>query len=124
MRLWVEQITNSEVFLTELIIKEKAVVFAKALSLSDNALKFSNGWIYKFKQRNNLRNFRLHREANSASLSLLLEYREKLYKLIEGYTLDNVFNANKTELFFRMAPDQILASRSRPGFKKASYYKL
>ncbi|CAG8538095.1 10768_t:CDS:2, partial [Dentiscutata heterogama] len=31
MRLWVEQITNSEVILMELIIKEKVALFANAL---------------------------------------------------------------------------------------------
>ncbi|CAG8824635.1 15142_t:CDS:2, partial [Racocetra persica] len=66
MRIWVEQVTNSEMFLTELMIKEQAADFAKALNL----------------------------EANSALLSSLSEYREKL------------------------PPDQTLASRSRPGFKK------
>ncbi|CAG8794647.1 21329_t:CDS:1, partial [Racocetra persica] len=83
IRLWVEQITNSEVILTELMIKKKVIVFAKALGLSDDTLKFSNEWIHKFKQRNNLRNFKLYREANSAPLSSLLEYREKLHELIE-----------------------------------------
>ncbi|CAG8491655.1 3564_t:CDS:1, partial [Racocetra persica] len=118
MRIWVEQVTNREMFLTELIIKEQAADFAKALNLGKDALKFSNGWVHKFKQRNNLRNVRLHREANSAPLSSLPEYREKLRELIENYTLDNMFNTDETELFFHIAPDQTLASRSRPGFKK------
>ncbi|CAG8752745.1 13068_t:CDS:1, partial [Dentiscutata heterogama] len=67
-----------EVILTELMIKEKAALFANALGLGNDALKFSNGWIHKFKQRNNLRNFKLHEEANSAPLLSLPEYREKL----------------------------------------------
>ncbi|CAG8604943.1 17509_t:CDS:1, partial [Racocetra persica] len=105
IRLWVEQITSGEMILTELMIREKATCFAKALNLGDDTLKFSNRWIQKFKRCNNLRNFRLHREANSAPLSSLPEYRQKLRELIEKYTLDNVFNADKTELFFHMAPD-------------------
>ncbi|CAG8622367.1 33335_t:CDS:1 [Racocetra persica] len=108
MRIWVEQVTNSEMFLTELIIKEQATDFAKALNLGKDALKFSNGWVHKFKQRNNLRNIRLNEEANSAPLFSLSEYREKLHELIENYMLDNVFNTDETELFFRMAPDKNL----------------
>ena len=57
MQLWVEQVIGSKIFLTEEIIKEKAKFFAQALGLQDNMLKFSNGWVHKFKKRNNLRNY-------------------------------------------------------------------
>ncbi|CAG8804624.1 26853_t:CDS:2, partial [Racocetra persica] len=53
MQLWVEQ----------------------ALDLPDDALKFSNRWVHKFKKRNNLRNYQLHEEANSTPLELLPEQR-------------------------------------------------
>ncbi|CAG8616002.1 9397_t:CDS:1, partial [Dentiscutata heterogama] len=75
MQLWVEQVVDSQIFLTEAIIKEKAIFFARALALPDNALKFSNSWVHKFKKRNNLRNYRLHGEANSTPLELLPEQR-------------------------------------------------
>ncbi|CAG8480532.1 32611_t:CDS:2 [Racocetra persica] len=42
-RIWVKQVTNSEIFLTELMIKEQVADFAKALNLGEDALKFSNG---------------------------------------------------------------------------------
>ncbi|CAG8558975.1 15168_t:CDS:1 [Racocetra persica] len=122
MRIWVKQVTNSEMFLTKLMIKEQVADFAKALNLGEDALKFLHRWVHKFKQHNNLRNIRLHREANSVPLSLLSEYREKLRELIKNYMLDNVFNADEIGLFFHIASDQTLASRSRPGFKKVSNY--
>ncbi|CAG8538061.1 15180_t:CDS:2 [Dentiscutata heterogama] len=37
------QVTNGEIILTELMIKEKATYFAKVLNLGNDALKFSNG---------------------------------------------------------------------------------
>ncbi|CAG8605068.1 406_t:CDS:2, partial [Gigaspora rosea] len=85
---------------------KKAAYFAKALSLPDNELKFSNGWIRQFKKRNGLRNFKLHGEAGS--------------NIIQSYALNDVFNADETGLFFRMVPNQTLASRSRSGWKKES----
>ncbi|CAG8483267.1 30455_t:CDS:2 [Racocetra persica] len=97
MCLWVEQVTTEDMILTELMIKEK------------------------FKRHNNLKNFWLHGEAKSAPLSLLSEYRQKLYELIEKYTLNNMFNADETELFFHILPDQTLVSQSKPGFKKLHY---
>ena len=54
MQLWVEQVISGQIFLTDLIIKEKAAFFARALGLPDSALKFFNGWVYKFKKWNNL----------------------------------------------------------------------
>ncbi|CAG8690426.1 2563_t:CDS:1, partial [Scutellospora calospora] len=45
----IEQVTNSDMIITELMIKEKAVDFVKALNLGNNALTFLNRWIHKFK---------------------------------------------------------------------------
>jgi hypothetical protein len=49
MQLWIEQIIIGNIFLTEKLIKEKAQQFALYLGLSKDSLKFSNGWIEKFK---------------------------------------------------------------------------
>ncbi|CAG8802203.1 8813_t:CDS:2, partial [Gigaspora rosea] len=67
MRLWIKQVTNGEIIITKLMIKEKAKDFANALNL-----------------------------ASSALLSSLPEHRQKLHELIEKYTLENVFNADET----------------------------
>ncbi|CAG8499675.1 18202_t:CDS:2 [Racocetra persica] len=40
--LWIEQVTNGDMIVTKLMIKEKAADFAKALNLEDDTLKFSN----------------------------------------------------------------------------------
>ncbi|CAG8785211.1 937_t:CDS:2, partial [Racocetra persica] len=79
IQLWVEQVISGQIFLTDLIIKEKAAFFAWVLGLPDSVLKFSNGWIYKFKKQNKLRNYRLHREANSAPMEILPEQRIKFH---------------------------------------------
>ncbi|CAG8684268.1 15053_t:CDS:2, partial [Racocetra persica] len=118
MQLWIEQVVGNQIFLTEAIIKEKAEFFARALGLPDGVLKFSNGWVHKFKKSNNLRNYRLHGEANSTPLELLPGQRAKLHEIIEKYPLNNVFNADETGLFFRMAPHQTLVSQPQSGWKK------
>ncbi|CAG8703455.1 1458_t:CDS:1, partial [Dentiscutata heterogama] len=92
MQLWVEQVISDQIFLTDLIIKEKSVFFAWVLGLPDSALKFSNGWVYKFKKQNKLQNYRLYGEANSASIEILPEQRIKFCKIIKEYPLENVFN--------------------------------
>ena len=98
------------IILTELLIKEKAQEFAQLLEISEEELSFSNGWISRFKMRNHLRSFRFHGEANSAPLETLSEERNKLRSLLSMYNINDIYNADETGLFFRMAPNQTLAS--------------
>ncbi|GES72569.1 tigger transposable element-derived protein 6-like [Rhizophagus clarus] len=51
------------------------------------------------------------------TLCTLFEERRKLQTILQDYTLDNIFDADETGLFFRMAPNQTLASAPTPGTK-------
>ncbi|CAG8658107.1 11631_t:CDS:2 [Ambispora gerdemannii] len=100
MNLWVDQINaNAELVLTNVLLKKKAHTFVEGLGIDKEAQKFSNGWLKKFKKRNNIRKIMLHGEANSASLALLPEARIILQAIISGYDLDNVYNVDETGLF-------------------------
>ncbi|KAG9300566.1 hypothetical protein G9A89_000648 [Geosiphon pyriformis] len=57
----------------------------------------------------------MYNKANSAFLKILPEEQEKLYEIISEYDLNDVYNANKTALFFRMPPNTTLATRSTSG---------
>src|SRR5690242_13562145 len=65
MNLWVENVTADGVILTDLLIKEKAKIFATAFNIQEDDLAFSNGWLQKFKKRNNIRKYRIHGESES-----------------------------------------------------------
>ena len=82
MNVWVENVTVEGVILTDLLIKEKAKVFAKAFNIQEDQLSFSNGWLNRFKKRNNIQKYRLHRESGSAPLASLSEERMKLHQLL------------------------------------------
>jgi Tc5 transposase DNA-binding domain len=118
--LWVENANANNIPVSEMMIKEKAFFFAQEFNIRCEDISFSNGWIEKFKRRNNIRSYRLHGEANSAPLETLAEERKKLQTILQDYTLDNIFNADETGLFFRMAPNQTLASTSTSGTKLVS----
>ncbi|CAG8636452.1 10613_t:CDS:2, partial [Dentiscutata heterogama] len=66
MQLWVESIIHERLLLTEAIIKEKAIYFAHALSLSENTLKFSN--------------------AESVPIESLPEFQQELWEIIQEFT--------------------------------------
>ncbi len=54
MNVWMENVTAGGVILIDLLIKEKAKVFAKAFNIQEDQLSFSNGWLDRFKKRNNI----------------------------------------------------------------------
>ncbi|GBB94241.1 hypothetical protein RclHR1_23190002 [Rhizophagus clarus] len=73
MGLWVENITARGVTLTDLLIKKKARIFAQAFDIQESELVFSNGWLDKFKKRNNIQRYHAHGEAGSALLETYLK---------------------------------------------------
>jgi hypothetical protein len=118
MSLWVENVTAGGVTLTDLLIKEKARVFAQAFNIQEGELTFSNGWLEKFKKRNNVQRYYAHGEAGSAPLKSLTEERTKLRRLLSRFTLDQIYNIDETGLFYRMPPNQTLSSKPVLGQKK------
>ncbi|CAG8666869.1 1510_t:CDS:2, partial [Racocetra persica] len=74
--------------------------------------------VYKFKKQNKLQNYQLYGEANSALMEILSEQRIKFREIIKEYSLENIFNADETGLFFWMALHQTLLSQPQSGWKK------
>jgi len=118
MSLWVENVTAGGVTLTDLLIKEKARVFAQAFNIQETDLILSNGWLEKFKRRNNIHRHHRHGEAGSAPLESLPEERTKLRRILGQYTLDRIYNIDETGLFYRMSPNQTLSTSPVLGQKK------
>ncbi|CAG8653215.1 6368_t:CDS:2, partial [Diversispora eburnea] len=103
--------------ISDVILKEKELEFTRILNIEDK-LKCANGWIYKFKLRNVLQKFNFSGEANSAPLNTLPEERTKLHMILNEYSYDDIYNADETELFFRMEPNQTLSTEAIVGRKK------
>ncbi|CAB4382397.1 unnamed protein product [Rhizophagus irregularis] len=101
MNLWVENVTAGGVILTDLLIKEKARTFSEAFNIQEEDLSFSNGWLYKFKKRNNIRKYRILRELGSAPLASLPEERARLQEVLGRYSLDCIYNIDEMGLFYR-----------------------
>ncbi|GES89798.1 CENP-B homolog protein 2-like [Rhizophagus clarus] len=118
MSLWVENAIARGVTLTDLLIKEKARVFAQVFNIQESELVFSNGWLEKFKKRNNIQRYRAHRKAGSALLESFAEERMKLRRLLGQFTLDQIYNIDETSLFYQMPPNQTLSTKPILGQKK------
>lgn len=120
--LWISQVSASGLTISDNILCEKAGEFAQALDIPKKSLSLSHGWLRGFKQRNNLRSFILHGEANSAPLEVLPQQRKFFQELLSNYELENIYNADETGLFYRMTSQQTLATGPVKGKKKVKYY--
>ena len=50
INIWVGNVMEGDVILTNLLIKEKAKIFAEAFGIQESQINFSNGWLEKFKK--------------------------------------------------------------------------
>ncbi|CAB4444237.1 unnamed protein product [Rhizophagus irregularis] len=117
MQIWTSQAVAAGIPLSDMMLQEKGLEFAKSLKI-ENEIKCANGWVYKFKQRNRLHKVNFSGEANSTPLATLSEERSRLKRILSNYSREDIYNVNETGLFFRMEPNQTLATGKVSGRKK------
>ena len=101
-------------------------VKVKAKMLSENLgyekrINFSNGWLQRFKRRNDLRCKKLIGEKQNADLEAAENFvTETLPDLLSKFKPDQVFNAYETGLNYRLLPDRgfVLSDSTIHGGKK------
>lgn len=81
----------------------------------------SHGWFNCFKARNNLHNVKVSGEAASADVVVAEEFPRTLEIIHHGdYTPQQIFNVDKTGLYWKKMPDRTYISKEEktmPGFK-------
>ena len=100
-----------------MILQQKSLELAKMLNINEDQLKFTNGWVWRFKQRNGLKKVHFSGEANSAPIETLPEECVRLHSLLAKYDKENIYNVDETGLFFRMEPNQTLSTSTIAGRK-------
>lgn len=118
LQIWTSQAVAAGLPLTDAILQQKGLELAQMLNINEEQLKFTNGWVYRFKKRNGLQKIKFSGEANSAPLATLPEERSKLRDLLAAYNEEDIYNADETGLFFRMEPDQTLSTGPIAGRKR------
>ena len=109
---------QDKAILSEAILIEKAKLLAVGLEVPDGMLKFSAGWLQKFKERNGICQQRLHGEASSVDLVAMASALPLLKSKCENYPLERIYNMDETGLFYRLEPDRSLATQRLSGRKK------
>lgn len=75
-----------------------------AEKMNINDFKASNGWLEKFKKRHDIVWKQVSGEANDVNQETVVEWKQKISRLIAGYKAKDVYNADETGLFFRGIP--------------------
>lgn len=98
------------------IIKTKATAIqslynSRHSSHLHTSLKFSDGWFYSFKSRWNLRKFSSHRESDNCDDTEVQQLLPSIRSKISQFSMKYTFNGDEFILYFRMAPDLIIAGK-------------
>lgn len=115
---WIFQCQNRRIMLSGELIKQKARIFADLMQLGNAAPEFSNGWLFKFQARHQLKSLKLHGEAGSADMIAITEQLPSIIAKLREYRRCDIYNMDETGLFYRMSPDRTIAAQQIEGSKK------
>ncbi|GFR90204.1 tigger transposable element-derived protein 3-like [Elysia marginata] len=92
------------------LLKKKATELAASKGEIFNP---SNGWLYRWKQKNGVAFKKEHGEKQAANFAASQAWRDdELLKILDAFEPRNIFNADKTGLYFRGFPDRGHGSKS------------
>ncbi|GBO41594.1 Tigger transposable element-derived protein 4 [Araneus ventricosus] len=91
------------------MIEHKAKELADSLGIEFSA---SNGWLDRFRMRNNITFRSLCGEAADVDPSSCEDWQERLPLLLGGYDDKDIFNMDETALFFRALPNKSMIQKS------------
>ena len=107
------------------LLKEKALQLFPSIYPESSAQSFvaSSGWLSNFISRHGIRGISLQGESLSADTSAVDSFQSELQQTLKtgGYSLDQVFNADETGLWWKLMPSKSLVhcGEQAKNFKQA-----
>ena len=88
------------------LVQEKAMI--RSIKLGQDEFTASNEWLKAFKKRNNIHASALSGESADVPKELVDDMKMRLLEIFAGYSKEDIFNADETDLFFRTLPNRSL----------------
>ena len=114
---WISRMDSVNGFLNEEIIIAKAKEYGEKLKIE--GLKFSHGWLHRFKNRYNLKMRNLHGEAASISDENVQKLRKDISDNLKEIDPECLLNMDETALFFQAFPTKTIGMKERKGIKQS-----
>ncbi len=104
--IWIDNVRRANLPISPSLAIAKAKSIASSLSILETNFKVSWQWLSRFRVRQRLQKMLLHREWTEVNKSDtgLLATLDDLYAIITQYDPENIYNMDKTGLFFRLLP--------------------
>ena len=84
------------------LVQEKALIFSE--ERNDDGFKAANGWLEAWRKRYSVKSCVLSGEAADVSDDIIFDWSARLPSMCEGYSLNNIFKADESGMFFRSIP--------------------
>ena len=91
------------------ILVEKAMEIAAKQNFGD--FKASNSWLDRWKKKHNPRQMNICGESGSVSSVTVDSWKERIPEIVQGYSVDDVWNLDETGVFWQSLPDKGFAER-------------
>ena len=114
---WVWDMYEKQMFINDNLLKEKAKKIS-AETEDASGVKYTNGWLWGFKQRLGFRCFKSHGESGQIDEAKLEEHIQNIREKLSKYSLNDCFNADEFGLNYNMAPTSTIGPGRIPGRKK------
>lgn len=120
LKAWCLQKLSKGIKLTGDVIRAKARDFETLHNpdiLDEDRMSFSSGWLDRFKQRMDLKEYKSHGEAGSVIQTNVDVAIRRHRILTDKFHPDNIFNFDETGLNYRNPPSRGLAQQQSSGLK-------
>ena len=108
LMLWFTEIRNNHnVPISGNLLKSKAKDFASKLGIKD--FTASNGWLDRFKKRNNLIYKTISGESAAVDSDVVTSFKDKVQSVIKDYSPADIYNVDETGLFFKSMSNKTFA---------------
>ena len=109
---WYKRCCASNIYPNGVMLKEEAMAIKEQLRNSDfDDFSASDGWLDYWKTTYSVKERRIVGEAGDVSTETVISWMERINELIEGYSLENIWNMDESGCFFKALPDKGLVEK-------------